>query len=102
MFCNFHEMCYQFYERNNFKPFLTKQLLNMFKIWYEWGYNLIAKTDQSTSGASIFIMSLIACGTHALICKLQMEIKQEIKSYLSCSILESAAVRSEMKVVLRC
>ena len=47
-------------------------------------------------------MSLIAYGTHALICKLQMEIKKEIKSYLSCSILESAAVRSEMKVVLRC
>ena len=47
-------------------------------------------------------MSLIAYGTHALICKLQMEIKKEIKSYLSCSILESAAVRSEMKVVLQC
>lgn len=54
MFCNFHEMCYQCYERNNFKPFLTKQLLSVFKIWYEWGYNLIAKTDQITSGASIF------------------------------------------------
>ena len=36
-------------------------------------------------------MSLIAYGTHALICKLQMEI-----------ILESASVRSEMKVVLQC
>ena len=46
-------------------------------------------------------MSLIAYGTHALICKLQMEIKKEIKSYLSCSILESAAVRSEMKVAHR-
>ena len=54
MFCNFHEMCYQFYERYNFKPFLTKQLLNVFKIWYEWGHNLIAKTDQITSGVSIF------------------------------------------------
>ena len=32
MFCNFHEMCYQCYERNNFKPFLTKQLLSVFKI----------------------------------------------------------------------
>ena len=31
-----------------------------------------------------------------------MEIKLEIKSYLFCSILESAAVRSEMEVVLRC
>ena len=41
-------------------------------------------------------------GTHALICKLQMEIKEEIKSYLFCSILQSAAVRSEMEVVLRC
>ena len=30
------------------------------------------------------------------------KLKKEIKSYLSCSILESAAVRSEMKVVLRC
>ena len=30
-----------------------------------------------------------------------MEIKYEIKSYLFCSILESAVVRSEMKVVLR-
>ena len=31
-----------------------------------------------------------------------MEIKQEIKSYLFCSTLESAAVQSEMEVVLRC
>ena len=33
---------------------------------------------------------------------LQMEIKSERKSYLFCSILESAVVRSEMEVVLRC
>ena len=26
-----------FYKQNNFKPFLTKQLLNMFKFWCEWG-----------------------------------------------------------------
>ena len=31
-----------------------------------------------------------------------MEIKKEIKSYLFCSTLESAAVQSEMVVVLRC
>ena len=31
-----------------------------------------------------------------------MEIKQERKSYLFCSILESAVVRSEIEVVLRC
>ena len=40
--------------------------------------------------------------THSLICKLQMEIKLERKSHLFCSILESAVVRSEMAVVLRC
>ena len=26
-----------FYKENNFKPCLTKQLLNMFKLWYERG-----------------------------------------------------------------
>ena len=26
-----------FYKENNFKPCLTKQLLNMFKFWCEWG-----------------------------------------------------------------
>ena len=31
-----------------------------------------------------------------------MATKQEIKSYLFCFILESAVVRSEMEVVLRC
>ena len=31
-----------------------------------------------------------------------MEIQEEIKSYLFCSILESAVVRIEMEVVLRC
>ena len=41
-------------------------------------------------------------GTHALICKLKMEIKQGIQSYLYCSFLESATVPSEMEVVLRC
>ena len=41
-------------------------------------------------------------GSHDLIEKLQMGIKQEIKSYLFCSILESAAVQSEMKVVILC
>ena len=25
------------YKENNFKPCLTKQLLNMFKLWCEWG-----------------------------------------------------------------
>ena len=27
----------RFYNENNFKPCLTKQLLNMFKLWCEWG-----------------------------------------------------------------
>ena len=67
-------MCYQFYERNNFKPFLTKQLLNMFKIWCEWGYNLMAKTDQVTSGASIFYV-INSIGNSRSYCKLQMEIE---------------------------
>ena len=31
-----------------------------------------------------------------------MEIEKEIKSYLFCSILESAMARSEMEVLLRC
>ena len=31
-----------------------------------------------------------------------MEIISEIKSYLFCSTLEPAAVRSEMEIVLRC
>ena len=26
------------YKENNFKPCLTKQLLNTFKLWCEWGY----------------------------------------------------------------
>ena len=26
-----------FYKENNFKPCLTKQLLNMLKLWCEWG-----------------------------------------------------------------
>ena len=43
-----------------------------------------------------------AKGTQALICKLQMEIKYEIKPYLFCFILESAVMRSEMEIVLRC
>ena len=29
-----------FYKENNFKPCLTKQLLNMFKLWCEWGISL--------------------------------------------------------------
>ena len=29
-----------FYKENNFKPCLTKQLLNMFKLWCEWGIRL--------------------------------------------------------------
>ena len=31
-----------FYEENNFKPCLTKQLLNMFKLWCERGIRLLA------------------------------------------------------------
>ena len=30
-----------FYKENNFKPCLTKQLLNMFKLWCERGISLI-------------------------------------------------------------
>ena len=29
-----------FYKENNFKPCLTKQLLNMFKLWCEWSISL--------------------------------------------------------------
>ena len=29
-----------FYKENNFKPCLTKQLLNMFKLWCERGISL--------------------------------------------------------------
>ena len=29
-----------FYKRNKFKPCLTKHLLNMFKLWCEWGIGL--------------------------------------------------------------
>ena len=47
-------------------------------------------------------LGVVPYGTHALICKLQMEIKLGIQTYLFCSILESATVRSEMEVVLRC
>ena len=41
-------------------------------------------------------------GTHALICKLQMEIEWEVKSYLFYFFIESAVVRSELEVVLQC
>ena len=41
-------------------------------------------------------------GTQAHIGKLRKEIKQEIKPYLFCSILESAVVQNKMEVVLRC
>ena len=30
-----------FYKENNFKPCLTKQLLNMFKLWCERGITVI-------------------------------------------------------------
>ena len=30
-----------FYKENNFKPCLTKQLLNMFKLWYERGISYL-------------------------------------------------------------
>ena len=30
-----------FYKENNFKACLTKQLLNMFKLWCEWGLRLM-------------------------------------------------------------
>ena len=30
-----------FYKENNFKPCLTKQLLNMFKLWCERGISLL-------------------------------------------------------------
>lgn len=30
-----------FYQENNFKPFMSKQLSNMFQLWCEWGMNLI-------------------------------------------------------------
>ena len=29
-----------FYERNNFEPCFTKQILNVLKLWCEWGINL--------------------------------------------------------------
>ena len=29
-----------FHKESNFKPCLTKQLLNMFKLWCEWGIRL--------------------------------------------------------------
>ena len=29
-----------FHKENNFKPCLTKQLLNMFKLWCEWGISV--------------------------------------------------------------
>ena len=32
-----HQYLSSFYKENNFKPCLTKQLLNMFKLWCEWG-----------------------------------------------------------------
>ena len=32
-----------FYKENNFKPCLTKQLLSMFKLWYERGIRLCKK-----------------------------------------------------------
>ena len=35
--CNQFKSVSSFYEGNNFKLCLTKQLLNMFKLWCEWG-----------------------------------------------------------------
>ena len=32
-----------FYKENNFKPCLTKQLLNMFKLWCERGMGLVVQ-----------------------------------------------------------
>ena len=32
-----------FYKENNLKLCLTKQLLNMFELWYEWGISLFPK-----------------------------------------------------------
>ena len=47
MFFNLRWICSQktpvnsFYKENNFKPCLTKQLLNMFKLWCERGIRLL-------------------------------------------------------------
>ena len=38
--CNSHKLISSFYEKNNFIPCLTKQLLNVLKLWCEWGITL--------------------------------------------------------------
>ena len=46
-----------FYEENNFKPCLTKQLLNMFKLWCERG---IRRRNHSSSMVNpLFCLSLV-------------------------------------------
>ena len=48
-------------------------------------------------------VELFSYANHALICKRQMDkIREEIKSYPFCFILESAVVRSGIEVFLRC
>ena len=42
----------RFYKENNFKPCLTKQLLNMFKLWCEWGISL-TKPKRLTLAAAL-------------------------------------------------
>ena len=42
-----------FFKENNFKPCLTKQLLNMFKFWCEWGISLIS--NHSTDSLVCFV-----------------------------------------------
>ena len=43
--CNSHKSVSSFCEENNFKPCLTKQLLNVFKLWCEWGISLTNKAS---------------------------------------------------------
>ena len=53
------------------------------------GFLFIPRKDK---GKAIYCVRRLIC----LICKLQMEIKWEIKTYLFCSVLESDAEQREM------
>ena len=41
LICNQFKSVSSFYEGNNFKLCLTKQPLNMFKFWCEWGFSFL-------------------------------------------------------------
>ena len=47
--CNSHKSVTSFCEENNFKPCLTKQLLNVFKLCCEWGISLTKHQATDTS-----------------------------------------------------